>query len=454
MDISVRMYRNGLGDCFVLTFADGVRVSHMMIDCGVLTGTAHGAEKINSAVENILAHTGGRIEILVVTHEHWDHVSGFVQAGDKLQGVPIEEIWLAWTEDDTDGIARQLRQNRAKTRTALQAAGQKLQSVNSIAARQTHKLLTDLAAFDGELGVAGRRTTAEAMKWIREHETASIRCLKPGGKVVTSPAIPGIRVYILGPPQNVKQLRKSRPSKSSPEVYQLADGPNAGFVDALSLPSDDGSLNGPFDPSFDIPTQKATGMPFFDRNYFSTDSWRQISDDWLGSSESLALQLDSDTNNTSLVLAIEDIATGRMMLFPGDAQVGNWLSWHDHAWSYRRPNGQEERRTLQEILASTVLYKVAHHGSHNATLDERGLELMSHPDLVALIPVDGDKARELRWEMPFDPLLRRLLEKTRGRVIRSDIGVPSKPDTTPERTWRDFQARIRTEELFIEYRLP
>ena len=43
----------------------------------------------------------------------------------------------------------------------------------------------------------------------------------------------------------------------------------------------------------------------------------------------LALQLDSDTNNTSLVLAIELIASGRVLLFPGDAQVGNWLSWHE-----------------------------------------------------------------------------------------------------------------------------
>jgi hypothetical protein len=101
-----------------------------------------------------------------------------------------------------------------------------------------------------------------------------------------------------------------------------------------------------------------------------------------------------------------------------------------------------------------VLYKVAHHASHNATLDEKGLELMTHPDLVALIPVDSDKAQQLEWEMPYDPLLRRLEEKTRGRVIRSDIGLAqSKPDTVPEWTWRAFQARVNTTPLFIEYHL-
>jgi hypothetical protein len=48
----------------------------------------------------------------------------------------------------------------------------------------------------------------------------------------------------------------------------------------------------------------------------------------LGLAGRLALQLDSDTNNTSLVLAFELGKSGRVLLFPGDAQVGNWLSWH------------------------------------------------------------------------------------------------------------------------------
>ena len=38
-----------------------------------------------------------------------------------------------------------------------------------------------------------------------------------------------------------------------------------------------------------------------------------------------------ETNNTSLALAFELIEKGRVgkvLLFPADAQVGNWLSWH------------------------------------------------------------------------------------------------------------------------------
>ena len=49
----------------------------------------------------------------------------------------------------------------------------------------------------------------------------------------------------------------------------------------------------------------------------------------------LALQLDSVTNNTSLVLAIERIADGKVLLFPADAQEGNWLSWHDEKMKWK-----------------------------------------------------------------------------------------------------------------------
>jgi len=42
--------------------------------------------------------------------------------------------------------------------------------------------------------------------------------------------------------------------------------------------------------------------------------------------------LQSATNNTSLVLAIE-LEDGDVMLFAGDAQVGNWLSWQDLTWT-------------------------------------------------------------------------------------------------------------------------
>jgi hypothetical protein len=112
-----------------------------------------------------------------------------------------------------------------------------------------------------------------------------------------------------------------------------------------------------------------------------------------------------------------------VLLFPGDAQVGNWESWH--ADSKGKPliwtvDGREVRAS--QLLARTVLYKVGHHGSHNATLREKGLEMMADPRLTAMVPVDVHIAHDKkRWtKMPFIPLMTRLTEKTSGRVVQAD----------------------------------
>jgi hypothetical protein len=79
-----------------------------------------------------------------------------------------------------------------------------------------------------------------------------------------------------------------------------------------------------------------------------------------------------------------------------------------------------------------VFYKVGHHGSHNATLKEGGLEAMTSPQLVAAIPVDQDFANNSKhWEMPAAALYKRLQERTRGRILRADAAWPTSSDQPP-----------------------
>jgi hypothetical protein len=57
---------------------------------------------------------------------------------------------------------------------------------------------------------------------------------------------------------------------------------------------------------------------------------------------------------------------------------------------------------------------------------------MVHPELVAVIPVDRNHPnltkKQHPWLMPFEPLYESLKERTKGRVIRTDDGVP--PDAS------------------------
>ncbi len=36
--VRIRMYRPGLGDCFLLTFRNGSQDRHILIDCGIFLG--------------------------------------------------------------------------------------------------------------------------------------------------------------------------------------------------------------------------------------------------------------------------------------------------------------------------------------------------------------------------------------------------------------------------------
>jgi hypothetical protein len=100
-------------------------------------------------------------------------------------------------------------------------------------------------------------------------------------------------------------------------------------------------------------------------------------------------------------------------LFVADAQVGNWLSWHDKP--YTTTGGRTI--TASELLARTRLYKVGHHGSHNATLNEKGLELMTHPRNWSRCSPSTPPGY---GQMPSNSLVTELKDRTGGRLLRVD----------------------------------
>jgi hypothetical protein len=295
-----------------------------------------------------------------------------------------------------------------------------------------------------------------------------------------------VRIHVLGPPRD-DRIKKSDPTKRGREVYELAlemRGINAILAAVTTKEksynelSVDESLEYerslPFDSGQGIERENAAKDDvfgaFFTEFYFGaegkrdkTAGWRQIEDDWLGAADGLALKLDSDTNNTSLVLAIELGENGPVLLFPGDAQVGNWLSWGDYSWPAEGKPDNPKTITLERLLKRTVLYKVGHHGSHNATLRDRGLELMTSADLIAMIPVDEIFATTKKhWAMPFPGLHQRLQAKTKGRILRADRSAKDirdlkQPPNATAAEWQEFLGRLGQDpkdKLWIEYRVP
>jgi hypothetical protein len=473
----VRMYRQGLGDCFLLTFpGPGEDPFRMLIDCGVVLGTSDPGTIMQSVVKDIAETTGNHLDLLVVTHEHWDHCSGFTQAQAQslFDTIRIDRVWLAWTEDPADPLAKKLRAERRSAENALRMAVTRLGLAGDPESAQRVGSIVD---FFG----AKSASTGDALDYVKKRAKGKPKYCKPGEPPVTLDEVPGVRFWILGPPKDEKLLKKSAPSKGA--AYGLDAGPNGSqsfFMAAVggdmgaaasSVPVDS-ALSGPFDPVYCIPMARAEHVPFFERYYFGPaadgsltekangasravrdQSWRRIDDSWLGVSETMALQLDSATNNTSLVIAIELTDTEEILLFPGDAQAGNWMSWQDVKW---------QAESGPALLAKTVFYKVGHHGSHNATLKELGLEQMTSGNLIAMIPVDHEMAVKKHWgKMPLPELLDRLDEKTEGRVLRIDDKVKAaedlaklKPKDADPAAWNQFTDRVTATPLYFELKVP
>jgi beta-lactamase superfamily II metal-dependent hydrolase len=499
--IKVRMYRQGHGDCFLLTTKkkDG-NPFYMLIDCGLWRKSEINDDlTIDKIVDSIRDATSGRLDVVLITHEHEDHVNGFAatreDGSDCWSGFKIGEIWLAWTEDGTDDDANALRTRFDDVLFGLAGAIACPHGVN-FAAEDRLQMIRDLLALhtgepdveefakslpthqEGNMALAGGLAAVpgvrnkKAIQKMRDAAEKGVRFLDPAKGPYTHNAVEGMRVFALGPPRNVKLLLSLDPKGAEEFKFQL-ERPSLGLLQAFSTDPDELRAGKPFSPrhgtSIDrLADDKPTSAEFFRNHHGYKDEekagagpiWRRIDNDWLDSAEALAMRLNDEVNNTSLVIAIEMPETRKVLLFTGDAQRGNWISWSDLEWK----SDAGKTVTARELLGRTVFYKVGHHGSHNATL--KGQASDAHANLgwfglgehaqefVAMIPANKEwafgKARP--WKHPLKAIEEALVEKARGRVFRTDeAGGPKRPDGVSVEEWERFTSRVKTDDLYFDY---
>lgn len=428
--VRVRMYRQGLGDCFLITFDAGrSNEQHILIDFGTL-GTMATQVKMSDVIDSIKTTTGGKLAVLAATHAHQDHVSGFLSQQASLKTFTIQNVWMPWTEDPNDSLAKDLG-NKA---TAARAAIAKALAMPLAKQSGVSEKIMGMAGFEG-LGLEAEAleqfggmlgmgdSIAQALDFVRNFPGARTTYHSPGPPAVELPEIPGFVFYILGPPRDATKLQNMQ-NNAADELYGLASAINAHAAPGFNWGLDD---EAPFDQRFCYPLEQAD--QFFPDYGLSGQSYRRIDDQWFRSVAELAAKLDDFRNNTSLAIAIERTADGKVLLFPADAQEGNWLSWHDPQMKWKSRSGGITI-TAADLLERTVFYKVGHHSSHNATAKGKGLEIMrKNKDLTAFIPVDRAIALKRSppgsWRMPAVELFGALLQACDGRVARADLGWAS-----------------------------
>jgi hypothetical protein len=102
--VRLRAYAVGLGDCLLLTveygskLPDGRRERHMLIDCG---SVASSGPSLASVATEVAEHCAGRLDVVVASHPHPEHVNGFEdpEAGEILRALKPSVVVRPWTDD-------------------------------------------------------------------------------------------------------------------------------------------------------------------------------------------------------------------------------------------------------------------------------------------------------------------------------------------------------------------
>jgi hypothetical protein len=434
--IQIRMYRVGTGDFFILLFKKGDKVSFkMMIDCGCINA---GKATFKPMVEDLAAITDEVIDLLVVTHEHSDHINGFEKCSDLFDNFTFKNVWFAWTESDEDPVANDLREFHSELGFALNNAVEKLNELTE------NGHYTDLYAneVDGDIMLKGKRHFIQSLNSIDElnfkeglsvsqplptmvellkrykiiKNNTTVECLRPGEVMYDLPGAEGIRFYVLGPPRDPESLSRTEVKGVTYEKREERSTVDFSFLSALGVtkPYVSSALLA-FEPEYEATDGDKDIIKEYNKK---VDDWRKIDHDWLFSSGILAIRYERSINNTSLALAIQFEESEKVLLFAGDAEYGNWESWHKNLeWSVKK-GSEIVQKKANYFLDKTVFYKVGHHLSQNGTAKAKGIDLMNSTDFSAMSSLDLRKILT-GWlnTMPNDLLGADLIRKTKGKLF-------------------------------------
>jgi hypothetical protein len=326
--LTLRVYNVGFGDCFLLTFHYPARDRHVLIDFGSTarpaenraatvrerflddlkssrrTGSQGESELLLEIAKDISKRCCGKLDAVVATHRHRDHVNGFTTRhdgkgpGDIIAACRPELVVQPWTEhpDAPSGTCFSLFEKRA--------------------------------GFVGENNLPNLSAVKNLQKMGRGN-----RYVYFGSDSGLESLLPGVTVHVLGPPtlDQSQSIRKKR-TEDRGEFWltRTLSSQGAGsrlFPRAATCPA----------------SGRALDTRWFLRRLQTVRSERLLE---------IVRELDTVLNNTSVIVLFE--VGNKKLLFPGDAQIENW----SYALSHPR---------VRQLLAGVNLYKVGHHGSRNAT---------------------------------------------------------------------------------------
>src|SRR6202042_1561677 len=83
------------GDCILARVPDGLKIRHMLVDFGRAPGKGGTTAAFPKIAEDIKSFCGGRLDLLVMTHEHLDHIEGFYHQRHVFDAIKVDHVWMS-----------------------------------------------------------------------------------------------------------------------------------------------------------------------------------------------------------------------------------------------------------------------------------------------------------------------------------------------------------------------
>ncbi|MDY7527857.1 hypothetical protein [Cryobacterium sp. 10C2] len=405
--VAVRMYNVGFGDCFLVTITRGLQVWRMLVDCGVHSqgrATINGVTRdISDVVHTVIADLTAvaaagsppHLDVVVATHHHQDHISGF--AVDEWTSVDVGQVLVPFVEDTSDPAAQALRNSLVSTATQIHGFIEAKAQTNSGDLPAPLALASALAANSmGNAKATDRLLSRNGTQFKNTPPVMFVPSRDPAKNVIAVP-IEGVSIHLLGPSRDPKQLALMDPPVSA-QWLQL---------DPDQHPDDDDETPTIFDPIYVVADEDVQSIPSELRDARASLRLTQLGTDDDALLDAAAV-LERSVNNTSVYFVLD--VSGTRLLFVGDSQEGAWEHVLDDPVS-------------KALGSSVAFYKIGHHGSHNAT-PKPFVESVLGQGAYAMLPWGLVK----QWEntIPKAELLTALAQLN-THVVRADAPVAAPP---------------------------
>ena len=393
--VTVRMYDVGFGDALLVTVRQGEAEWRMLVDCGAVSAsrTRPLEQSVERIVEDLsaLAATGSppRLDVIVATHHHVDHIAGF--AYPAWERVEVGEVWVPYVEDPDDEDAKNLRAEQTaaahRLQALIEAVGARL-AADDAAGRKALDAAQVFAANSAGDDVATDRLLGRNGKQFLNKPAPRYLPFRDPARNVIQTGLPGVAVHVLGPSRDPADVKRMKPPKAVQWLDESLGGEEAG-VDPQPL----------FDVNFAV---RHDSIEIAVPELLLATHERLKLDELSSADDVLAAAsiLENSVNNTSVFFVLD--VCGTRLVFVGDSQHGAW----EHV--LRDP-------VARALVTSPAVYKVGHHGSHNATpVGYVTDELLGHAR-YALVPFRPVK----RWPSIPEPKLQPALEALGVTVVHS-----------------------------------